>query len=219
MILVFIGMSGVGKTLWSTRLTRRGFTHVDCDALIAARLRAQYAIQVVTMRSMGAWLGLPDTPTFVEREALFLRVEAEILQDVLHRLRATGPEADIVVDPGGSAIYAGPALWTPLREIATIVYLAVTEADHARMLATYLAHPRPVVWNGLFQPHPDEDRAATFARCYTQLICTREALYETWCDLKLLPGDYRRTGLTSATFLRMLQERVSRITDSGYNQG
>jgi len=168
MIFVFVGMSGVGKTLWASRLTTLGFTHVDCDALIAERLREHHVIPAATMRDMGAWLGLPDTPTFVEREALFLHIEAAILQEVLTRLRAVGPEADLVVDPGGSAIYAGATLWTPLRELATIVYFAVTEADHARLLAAYLASPRPVIWNGLFQPRPDEDRAATFARCYAQ---------------------------------------------------
>lgn len=208
MIFVFTGMSGVGKTLWATRLATLGFTHIDCDTLIAERLREHHVIPAATMRDMGAWLGLPDTPTFAEREALFLRVEAAILQEILERLRAVGPGADIVVDTGGSAVYAGATLWTPLRKLAMIVYLAVTEAEYDLMLATYLAHPRPVVWHGLFQPRPDEERTATFARCYPQLIRARAALYESWCDLKLLPAAHRRPDLTPTAFLRMLRERA-----------
>lgn len=185
MILVLIGMSGAGKTTWAERLAAHGFTWIHCDDLITLRLRNRYGMALRETAEQGAWLGLPHTPGYAEREQLFLRCEAELLYELADSLDSSaGP---LVIDTGGSAIYAGEELFVRFRRQAHIIYLAIPAEAHRQMLENYLARPKPLIWHGLFKPLPGEDLSTTYERCYPELIRAREQLYEAYCTLRL-PG-------------------------------
>jgi hypothetical protein len=51
------------------------------------------------------------------------------------------------------------------------------------MLELYLANMRPVLWQGMFDRHPGESNEAALARCYPQLLSSRERLYEQLADV------------------------------------
>lgn len=206
MNLILIGMSGVGKSYWTARLAAAGWTAVQADLRIADQLAAEGHIPAPTDAAMEAWLGLPYTPGYAEREAHFNAAERAVIEEIAAELEdGRYAPGHTIVDTGGSAVYLGDALWARLKAVATVVYLAVSPAVHRQMLAAYLVRTRPVIWNGIFQPLPGESDAEALARCYPELITTREQLYERYCDVKLAYAAHKEPGLTPADFLARVE--------------
>jgi hypothetical protein len=202
MQLVLIGMSGVGKSTWARRLSSCGLRAFHCDEAIAARIAVELgSTQPLTDANLGAWLGLPDEPGYAEREAWYLRHETAVLHEAAELLGAGA--FPWVIDTSGSAIYCGVAPFARLRARARIVYLPVRPGDHGAMLEAYLRSPRPVVWNGLFQPQADEARQHTYRRCFPALIRQREGLYEAHCDTRIPPETHRQADLAPEAFLAL----------------
>lgn len=209
MHLGFIGMSGAGKSYWGMRLSEVGFHVLHCDDLIAARLRAELDQPLLTLTEVGDWMGLPYEAGYAEREARYLAHEQAVMQEILEQLRQHNAAGEsFVVDMTGSAVYMDAALLAALRQYLTVVYFAVSDQVHTQMLQAYIAAPRPVVWQGLYQPRSGESPSETLARCYPQLIATRETLYEAWCDVKLSYAQHRQPDLTAEEFLCMVAQKT-----------
>ena len=188
MRLTLIGMSGAGKSHWSRNLEKAGFRRLCCDDLIAVRLAPQLPPGRDRLHAMGTWLGLPDNPRYLEREAAYLNAEVDVLRRVL-REGLLG-DADPVLDTSGSVIYAPPELLTELRQATVVVHLATSPELRAQLLKAYVAKPRPVIWHGHYQPRPDEPRQDTVARCFHELMEAREAAYRQLAHL-VVPPDHR----------------------------
>ncbi|MFL5807382.1 MAG: shikimate kinase [Roseiflexaceae bacterium] len=204
-----IGMSGAGKTSWARKLAAAGFEHIDCDRLIAVRLGIELNRSLATLQEVGEWLGFPYETGFHIREAHYMACEIAILQEIIDTLARTEDRRhNLVVDMSGSAIYAGEAMFLKLRSLMTIVYLAVTPALHTQMLKEYMTHPRPIIWNDLFQSKPGETHAHTLTRCFSELIMFRERQYEALCDLKLDYQLHHHPDLETEDFLRLIQGQV-----------
>jgi len=216
-IIGLIGMSGAGKSTWARRLAASGWRCLDCDDLIAAKLRTDVDIGAGSVYDLGRWMGLPYEPSYAAREALYLRYETEVLAEIASSIARQGrPQERVVVDMTGSAIYVDPAVLARVRQLATIVYLAIAPQRHQQMCEEYRAQPRPVLWNGLFQPLPGEDRAAALARCYTHLISVREGAYEAICDVKIDEALHQHPAFTPETFVRYVaMNRRARHGSSG----
>jgi shikimate kinase len=202
-----IGMSGAGKTSLALKLAAAGFEHIDCDRLIAARLSAALDRSLVTVDDLGAWLGFPYEAGFRDKEARYLECEIAVLREIADRLALTnGHQQNLVVDMSGSAIYIGKARFLKLRQLMTVVYLAVPREAHARMLQEYLQRPRPIIWRGRFRPTRGETHAAALARCYPKLIAFRKRRYEALCDLQLDVQPHQRSEFGVESFLRFVRE-------------
>src|SRR3954454_17774441 len=196
MILTFMGMSGAGKSFWAAKFAAQGFTVVDCDALVAASLQTLIGQIGTSLDEVGQWMGLPDQPGFRQREALYLACETDMLRAVVARALAwAAAQADCVIDTGGSIIYADSTLLPPLQQCSTVIYFRIPDTLHQQMLNAYLAHPRPVIWNGLFEQATNEGRADAFRRSYAQLLRQREQLYEQYSDMTLEYHYYRQSSL------------------------
>lgn len=209
MIIGLIGMSGAGKSYWSAQLVAAGFNGYSCDDLIAEQLEAEIGVPRASLHEMGDWMGLPYEPTYPEREALYLRHETRVLRRIVSEIpHMDAADQNLVIDLTGSAIYVDPSILRALRRIATIVYLAVSPDLHDHLLAEYLANPRPVIWNGLFQPYPHETAATALARCYPRLIASREQSYELFCDVKLDHTIHRRSGMDVDGFIEQIMQNL-----------
>jgi len=227
MILTLIGMSGAGKSFWAGKLAAYGFTCFPCDALLIARLRTICGYEATSLVEVGRWMGLPHEPGFRQREALYLRCEMDVLREVIARATLCADNRiPCVIDTGGSAVYAGAELFQHLRRLSTIVYLAIPAGIHQQMLATYLADPLPLIWNGLFKQEQNEDLHDTFKRCYSLLIGHRERLYETYSDVTLEYDYYRQPALMAESFIQHIRTaaehtRTADRLDRGdsYNRG
>lgn len=206
MILTLIGMSCVGKTYWATRLAGLGFAALHCDDLILAQLQARTANAVASMEQAGAWMGLPYERRFRRREQVYMDCERAALEEALRTAAAHSRAGSrLIVDTGGSVIYAGDDLLQQLRQLSTVVYLAVTPEVHQQMLDAYLARPRALIWNGMFRPRPRERRRTTFARCYPELIQARERAYQASCDVRVEYAFHRQPDLAPEALLGAIQ--------------
>ncbi|MBI5445601.1 MAG: hypothetical protein HY900_30850 [Deltaproteobacteria bacterium] len=187
MRISLIGMSGSGKSYWSSKLAEQGFERFCCDELIADRLSVKLRRPDGKSLTLGEWMGLPFEPHYKEREAEYLATEIRVLTDVIHEL-ARRPRVDgerIVVDTTGSAIYTGEEVLEALWSLTTVVHFPVPPAVQHEMLAAYVAKPRPILWRDLFAVAPGETNDAALARCYARLLVEREARYERHADVRV----------------------------------
>ncbi len=210
MRLSLIGMSGSGKSYWSTKLAERGFRHFCCDALIAARLAPELIRPDESRMTMGEWMGFPYEPHYAEREARYLTCEVAVLEEILDGLgrRADDSEEDVVVDTTGSVIYVGEALLGKLRQRTTVVHMATPPEAQERMLQKYLANKRPVLWRGMFDTNPGETNEEALARCYPKLLSSRERLYEHLADVTVGYDEQHREGFGVDGLLQIIVERA-----------
>ncbi|MCS6840362.1 MAG: hypothetical protein NZ699_09190 [Roseiflexus sp.] len=205
MVIGLIGMAGIGKSRWAARLAEAGFHALHCDDLIAERLRTIYNVDTVTVYDIGRWMGFPYEAHYAERERIYLACEHAVMEDVAERIAG---EENIVIDTTGSIVYLDAALLERIKRRATMVYLADDANLRARLLEDYLARPRPIVWNGMYQPRPGETPKATLARCYPQLVRARAALYRRISDIVIEPQYHRNPAFTVADFLAMIKVRA-----------
>jgi hypothetical protein len=72
------------------------------------------------------------------------------------------------------------------------------------MLKYYLENPVAIIWNGFFQPLPRESRQETFARCYPQLIKSRERKYKALAQVTIAASLHRNDNTSVEQFLGYL---------------
>lgn len=181
--LALIGMSGCGKSHWARNLAALGCPTVCCDDSIEARLApALQSGGYQTINGVAAWMGWPNEPNYAEREAEYLRQEIASLDDVLSTLEKD-PQRELVLDTTGSVICTGNHILHRLRRQMTVVYLASSLEETNLLIQRYLRDPKPVLWQGVFQPRPDETAHDTVVRCYPLLIAARRQSYEALAHL------------------------------------
>ena len=203
MRLSFIGMSGTGKSHWSSQLVEQGYQRFCCDDLIEQRLEPDLTTADGVTVPMGQWMGFPYEAHYPQREAKYLQLEVEILNEILAYLE-TNPEScagNIVIDTTGSVIYTGSDLLERLQQLTTLVYLDTPLAVQERMRSAYCADPAPVVWGDKFNQQPGESHEAALARCYPELLASRTREYKKWADITLDYHQLRQPTFTVADFL------------------
>lgn len=208
MRIALIGMSGVGKTYWATRLATLGFDAFHCDDRIGARLSAELARDLSTLEAMGTWMGMPYEEGFREREAHYLALEREALLEAIQLADARPDERNLLLDTTGSVVYMAEALLRQVRRSFTLVYLAITPTVHQAMLAAYMRRPRALVWGDAFVQSPHTSPTTALRESYRRLITQREARYEALCDLKIEYEVHRQGELDAQGFRQLLVEAL-----------
>lgn len=206
--IALIGMSGAGKSFWTKKLAEAGHPTVCCDDRIEQRLAPRLSAGGFTgINGVAAWMGWPDSRTYVEREADYLAEEIHTLDEVLTELEKQR-EKSLVLDTTGSVIYSGNNLLMRLRRQTTIVYLAASAEEQQLLIERYLSDPKPVLWRGAFQAKPRETPHQTVARCYPLLIAARRQSYEALAHCTLQVAALRDGSLDAPAFLRMIQSKL-----------
>lgn len=217
--LSLIGMSGSGKSHWAKNLNALGCPTVCCDDQIEARLaptlkRGGYE----GINGVAAWMGWPDSPTYAEREAEYLREEIATLDELLTALEKDR-QREMVIDTTGSVICAGNHILHRLRKLTTVVYLAASDQEVELLIERYLRDPKPVLWQGVFQQRPGETPQDTVVRCYPLLIAARRRSYETLAHITLAtlatremspPGTSRNAAVGQAFLEKIAPMRSAR---------
>src|ERR1700686_3265687 len=172
--LALIGMSGAGKSYWTTRIAAAGDPAISCDTQIEDRLKPVLeAGGHRGINGVAAWMGWPHLSTYAEREAAYLSEEIAVLDEVLIGLEKN-PERDLVLDTTGSVIYVGNHLLHRLRKQMLVVYLAASRDEQQLLIKRYLEDPKPAV-----------------ARCYPVLIGARRQSYEALAHCSIPVSDLR----------------------------
>ena len=216
--LALIGMSGAGKSYWTTRIAAAGHPAISCDAEIETRLKPVLETGDYTgINGVAAWMGWPHLPTYAGREAAYLSEEIAVLDQALTSLEKN-PERDLVLDTTGSVIYVGNHLLHRLRKQMLVVYLAASRDEQQLLIQRYLEDPKPVLWRGAFQARPGEDPKATVARCYPALIGARRQSYEAIAHCSIPVAQLREQflheeadkKLAGAGFLELIRRQLDR---------
>lgn len=202
--LVFIGMSGSGKSHWSKEISQfYGLERIELDEMIGSSLQlasilANYSGQD-SAEKMGKYLGMPWENDFNEKERLFLNIEAEIMRNI----RDKNP---LILDLTGSAIYHANEMQA-LSSSGLVIYLEVDEAAEKEMFETFRSSPKPVCWQGHFKPQPGESNEEALARCYPLLLKSRAALYRQYADVTL-PFEIHKRLKTPEAFMAEVINRL-----------
>lgn len=203
-------MSGAGKTFWTNKLAAEGWPAVSCDDRIEQKLASRLAAgEFAGIKGVAAWMGLPDSPTYAEREAQYLEEEIHTLDEVFADLERQ-PGKPLVLDTTGSVIYAGNHLLLRLRRQMTVVHLAVSLEEQQLLIERYLNDPKPVLWRGAFQPKRGEKPRETVARCYPILIAARRQSYEALAHCRVNMAELRDPALNVKVFLEKIQQQLAR---------
>lgn len=215
--LALIGMSGSGKSHWCKNLAALGCPTICCDDAIEARLAPiLQATGHQGINGVAAWMGWPNSPTYAERETEYLREEIATLDEVLTSLEKD-PTRELVLDTTGSVICCGNHILHRLRRLMTVVYLADSEQETQLLIERYLRDPKPVLWQGVFQPRHGETPRETVLRCYPLLIAARRRSYEALAHLsiptlttrELSPPGSARNPVAAERFLARIADLLS----------
>jgi hypothetical protein len=197
---------------------------VCCDDLIEKRLAPRLAAGGYSgINGVAAWMGWPNSVTYVQREAEYLAEEIGVMDEFLNSLEkeTSGLEKDssatpIVLDTTGSVIYAQNNILMRLRRQMTVVLLANTEDEQRMLVERYLNDPKPVLWRGTFHVKDLETPRETVARCYPLLIAVRRKSYETLAHCAVQVSELRAKHASNSKnnaadverFLQKIREQV-----------
>jgi shikimate kinase len=212
--VALIGMSGAGKTFWARRLAESGRPSISCDDRIEERLRSRLSVGgSAGTNGVAAWMGWPDSDTYLERESEYLAEEIGALGELLTELERDSSR-ELVLDTTGSVIYTGNNLLMRLRRQMTVVYLAASPTEQQLLIERYLTDPKPVLWRGAFQPRKGETPRETVARCYPALIAARRQSYQALAHCTLPVAELRESSgdasLDATAFLEKIQRQLQR---------
>jgi shikimate kinase len=210
MQLTLIGMSGCGKSHWSKALVQQGFTRFSCDELIARRLSACLKDRDGSPLALGEWMGFPFDSGYHDREKRYLDVEEEVVGDIVRDFESgkLDPTMDIVVDSTGSLIYLEAQLLERLKKYTTFVYFHAPPSLWNEITLLYSSNPRPVLWHGMYNREGQETQEQSLARCYKELIVSRDRLYSRYADLVVSAERLREGHFDSLSLLREIKSQL-----------
>ncbi len=183
--LIFVGMSGVGKSHLARLLGTGGYRTFDVDSLIAAELHTLVTPErgEQPVAAVGRWMGMPWTAGFDAREAQYLALEERVTRRALDE--AVTERLPTVIDTTGSVVYLPEPIQLRLAAEGCVVYLHTPPEDRARLCEQYLRKPKPVCWGGLFESRPGETTRSAVERLYPELLATRDARYAKLAHIRI----------------------------------
>ncbi|MBX2851720.1 MAG: AAA family ATPase [Phycisphaeraceae bacterium] len=205
MHLSFIGMSGVGKSYWAKQLAQAGWLHLDCDAKIAQRLGEIIEVgdDEDPVHAVGRWMGMPWDDGYEANESRYLELEQTATTKAIDQL-AEHEGQPVVIDTTGSVIYTGDVVLNRLKRSTRVLYFDVPDAVRQLMVELYLIEPKPVLWQGGYQPEPGELETHALERCYTKLLADRNERYRGLADVVIDYHALREPGFGVDDLVKMI---------------
>ena len=196
--IAFVGMSNVGKSYNAKKLRRElGFSLHTVDAKIQEELGYE------DMDKIAKWMGYPDSPGYADREAEYLSLEEN-----LKRTAPLNSGNNISLDTTGSVIYLSEDTLRWLQENFFVITIDVTDDDISEMKEKFFIHPKPVVWNGLYNKTPGESSEDALRRCYPHLLQDRIGKYRKLGDIVIPRAKIKN--LKAPDVLEVIKEYASR---------
>ena len=205
--LSIIGMSNIGKTLWSKHLSKIGFNHICCDDLIEDKLEPELkALGYKGLQDIAKWLGHPYEERFTENQKLYLALEIETMKEILNQIKQKSNNT--VIDTTGSVIYTGENICSAIKAKSLVIYIESSKKMKDKMFNNFLKHPKPIVWGDSYQRKNDETNKVALARCYPDLLAYRSRLYEKYADLKIPAHKVDSSKIDTDEFLQIVKNHL-----------
>lgn len=186
LVLSLIGMSNIGKSYWSKKLSEdAGFHHFSCDDAIESRLApVLHELGYHGIEDVSRWMGQPYDETFLVNQQQYLLHEKEVMEDFFTS-RQHGTLRNTILDTTGSVVHTGEPVREKLKESTLVIYIEATESMKEDMFRRYIAEPKPVVFGDFFIPKEGETIFQTLERSYRTLLNARESLYTQCADVQI----------------------------------
>ncbi|MDB5260037.1 MAG: hypothetical protein JWN37_268 [Candidatus Nomurabacteria bacterium] len=168
--LILIGMSGIGKSHYSRRLTANyGYKVLEVDKMIAEELGRHDVYDVTN------FLGHPYSEEYKEKCKQYLELEEKFTNIALDYAEAH-PEELVIIDPTGSMVYLPPETLERFGKFNYTIYLDVDDSKVGTMVAKYFNDPKPVIW-GEFNDFTEDNFKERILEQYPKLLNKRRELY------------------------------------------
>lgn len=201
-----IGMSGSGKSHWSSELQERGFERFCCDDMIEGRLGEELKVLGYSgIRDVARWMGQPFDPQYSKTSRRYLDFEGEVVSEVLERVGRSKARR-VVIDTTGSVIYLAEDILQELSARTRVVYLETPDSVKEQMYRLYLADPKPVIWGNSFLREGRETDMQALARCYPLLLTYRTAQYARLAHITLGYDTLHSPDFTVDNFMDRVRE-------------
>lgn len=179
--IVFLGMSGVGKSRWAKKFYKEfGIKHIEIDDLIGKSDELVDLIKDIAGESevekVGKYFGFPWSDSYQEKEDIYLNIEKQLM-------KLPFPKGS-VIDLTGSAIYHSDELGE-LAKDNFMIHLSVSKEKQQKMFEIFIGDPKPVCWSGMFSMKDEEATHEALERCYPLLLDEREKLYADFADVTI----------------------------------
>jgi shikimate kinase len=201
--LIFLGMSGTGKSHWSHKLNQAfNLKHFDFDELIGNSIELKDLIKDFTGKNntqkLAAYFQMPWSEGFNEREKQYMQIEEKLMQS-LYPLGS-------VLDLTGSAIYYEKTLEKILKNNFTVT-LDIDDNLVDEMFEIYIKDPKPVVWSGLYEIEKNETKEQALERGYRDLLNFRKEKYRKYGDI-VIPYRVHKGLKTGEELVREIEDRL-----------
>ncbi len=185
LVLSLIGMSNIGKSYWSKKLSEIGFDHFSCDDAIESRLApVLQELGYHGIEDVSRWMGQPYDDRFSVNQGQYLSYEQEALE-YFFTSRQHGTLRNTILDTTGSVVHTGEPMREKLKKHSLVIYIEATESMKEEMFRRYIAEPKPVVFGDFFIPKEGETVFQTLGRSYRALLNERESLYTQCADVRI----------------------------------
>jgi shikimate kinase len=196
--IALVGMSNIGKSYTGMRLaTAFDFELIEVDKLIREQLGHD------DMDAFAAWQGQPYSDGYADREAESKRLESAATQNALGRT-----VGNAVLDTTGSVIYIDKSVQENLINDWYIIHIRASDDAVERLKTQYFKQPKPLMWNGHFHQHPDQDPDDAILECYPKLLASRAKDYAALADTTIESDVILDTNLTIQDILERLKPAV-----------
>lgn len=210
MIISLIGMSGSGKSYWARKLSHSaGYRHIYVDRKIMKQLYPtleKYG-HVGIESAVNDWMGQPYDSRYLVNCKKYLELEEKIMDQILTKLEnGKYKEENIVIDTAGSLVHLKKDLWGRLKNQTTVILLDATDEVRDKLWHTFLADPKPLVWDKFFNQNEGEENKQALARCYPILLDYRLKIYRELADVILDFEEIRAANFTVDDFLSKIKK-------------
>lgn len=207
LVMSLIGMSNIGKTNWSQKLTELNFCHISCDDLIEQKLVTELRISGQEgVGGVARWMGKPYESHFFLNQKKYLQFEMDSMCQILSSI-TNDKEKNIVIDTTGSIVHTTKDICRDLKANSIVVYIKATDKMSERMVEEYFKNPKPVIWGDIYNIKKGETHESAVKRCYPKLLNFRNKRYEHYADVIISHEDISKIS-SAKQFLSLIEQHL-----------
>lgn len=197
-------MAGAGKSHWSKKLEKAGFTRISCNEIIAQSLKGILNKSGDSTFNLAKWMGHPYEAGYKEKSSKYLELEKNAIKKI-HKLLTHMVNENVVVDTTGSIVYLDNALLKLLKNKTRVIWLDTPRKVLKEMYSRFLKKPKPIIWGLSFTQKKGETPDKSLIRSYKNLLYFRLKKYKELAHMRFDYEVLRSKNFTVKNFIEALK--------------